>query len=81
MPRGITSVAVDSTTLAPLEEYESVEAWLLALPGSTVLNIGMDDGSSYLTSVAHILDSSLLGEVVSRFRIQRRLGELRRPRR
>lgn len=78
--REITSVGLASAGLglAPLEEFESVEMWLLRLPTATVLRIGLDDGSSYLTSVAHVLDSEWLGDVVDRFRIQLRLASLHR---
>ena len=80
MQRQITSVVLASAGLgqAPLEEFTSVEMWLLALSPATVLKIGLDDGSTYLTSVGHILDSSLLGEIVDRFRIQLRLASLHR---
>jgi hypothetical protein len=80
MPRAITSVGLASAELglAPLEEFTSVEAWLRALPSAIVLRIGLEDGSSYLTSVGHILDSARLGDVVERFRIQMRLASLHR---
>jgi hypothetical protein len=58
---------------APLEEFLSVEAWLLSLPANAVMRVNYDDGTSYLTSVERLLDSSRLGEVVERFQIQLRL--------
>lgn len=63
-------------SLPPLEEYLSVESWLEALPAAATLRVTLDDGTAYLTSVRHILESSLLGAVVDRFRIQLRLGRL-----
>lgn len=76
--RQITGVGVAASGLglAPLEEYTSVETWLLALPGSTVMRISLEDGTSYLTSVERLLESSRLGEVVERFQIQLRLREI-----
>lgn len=78
--RQVTSVGLASSGLglAPLEEYGSVESWLLALPAATTLRVVLDDETAYLTSVAHILDSSLLGAIVERFRIQLRLRDLQR---
>lgn len=79
--RAIASVGLTSGLgVAPLEEFDSVESWLLELPAATTLRVTFDDGTSYLASVARILDSSLLGSVVERFRIQLRIANLERRR-
>jgi hypothetical protein len=69
-------LATSGLGLAPLEEYLSVEAWLLALPGDTVMRIGLADGTSYLTSVDRLVESDRLGEVVDRFHLQCRLRQI-----
>lgn len=78
--RAVTSAgfARPGEGLPPLEEFDSVEAWLLALPGRTAMRIGLQDGSSYLTSVAQLLESQTLDAVVERFRIQLRLAGFQR---
>jgi hypothetical protein len=63
----------------PPEEFLSIEAWLLALPDDVVMRIQLEDGTSYLTSAERLCDSSRLGEVVERIRIQQRLRDLERP--
>lgn len=60
--------------LPPLEEFTSVEGWLIELPNDAVMRVQLEDGTSYLTSVERLLESARLGEVVERFRIQLRLG-------
>lgn len=74
--RAIVGVGLASASRGqpPLEEFMSVEGWLLTLSSDTVMRVQLEDGTSYLTSVERLLESARLGEVVERFRIQLRLG-------
>ncbi len=76
----ITSVELADAglRLPPIEEFTSPEQWLLTLPEWTELRIGLSNGDSFRATVARLLDSSLLGEMVARLRIQVRLASLQR---
>lgn len=76
--RAVTSVGLASSGrgLPPIEEFFGPESWLMALPAETVLRVGLEDGTSFLTSAERLVAGDRLAAVAERIRIQRRLGEL-----
>lgn len=69
-------LASSGSGLPPMEEFFGPESWLAAVPGDTVLRVGLEDGTSFLTSAQVLVAGDRLAAVAERIRIQRRLAGL-----